>query len=106
MFSTMPSVYCSGPSHPGGTTSGHRPGPSFFEKSTPMPLAVMCTARIPDVIGQFARFCGEFLMIVPESGTMSAAGAGFGVGVGVGVGLELLPLNRMTSEPVNGPWHV
>src|SRR5437899_1749228 len=103
MFSTMPSVYCSGPSQPGGTTSGQRPGPSFFEKSTAMPLDVICTARIAEVIGQLASVAGELRMIALESGIMSAAGAG--VGVGVGVGLELL-LNRMFSEPLNSPWHV
>src|SRR5438093_11523997 len=101
MFSTMPSVYCSGPSQPGGTTSGQRPGPSFFEKSIAMPLDVMLTARIAEVIGQLARFSGELRMSALESGIMSAAGVGVGVGVGVG-----LLLNRMFSEPLNGPWHV
>src|SRR5438046_5507153 len=105
MFITMPSVYWSPPSQPGGTTSGQRPGPSFFEKSTAIPPAVIVTDRIAEVIGQLATFAGELRIVAFDSGIMSLACGGFGVGVGVGVGLELL-LNRMFSDPLNGPWHV
>src|SRR5262249_33107481 len=76
MFNTMPSVYCSGPSQPGGTTSGHRPAPSFFEKSTRTPSARMSTSVIEVVIGQRARSRGELRIVACDIGHMSGAAAG------------------------------
>src|SRR5262245_2504818 len=46
MFTHMPSVYCSGPLHPGGTPSGQRFGPSRRSKSTRMALPVKWTLVI------------------------------------------------------------
>src|SRR5438132_14364607 len=89
MFSAIPSVYCSEPSHPGGVKSGQRPGPVFFEKSTRTPLARMSTRPMPVVIGQRATSRGEFRIVAVLIGTMSlaAAGPGFGFGFGSGVGV-------------------
>src|SRR5215470_1092914 len=84
MFSTMPSVYCSGPSQPGGVVSGQRPGPLLFEKSTRTPPALMSTRPMPVVIGQRPRSRGEFRIVARLRLTMSAADAGTGFGSVVG----------------------
>src|SRR4029077_786329 len=91
MVSNLPSVYCSEPAQPGGTTSGHRPGPCFFENSTCTPLERMSIELIAVVTGQRARSRGEFRIVARPRLTMSAAdagerGSGSGLGVGAGVG--------------------
>ena len=53
MLRHMPSVYSSGPVNPGGMTSGQRPGPSRFEKSTSTPSDARLMLVIWVVIGQF-----------------------------------------------------
>src|SRR5437762_5029132 len=88
MFSTMPSVYWSGPLKPGGMTSGQRPGPACFENSTWTPFDRMSTTLIAVVTGQRARSRGELRIVARPRLTMSAelAGAFGGGGAGVGSG--------------------
>src|SRR5262249_49522030 len=89
MFSIMPSVYCSGPSHPGGVKSGQRPGPDFFEKSMRIALERMSSSGTAAGIGGLGRSRGEVRIVALVSGTMSLgdAGPGFGLGSGVGWGI-------------------
>src|SRR5206468_11032774 len=105
MFSAMPSVHCSGPSHPGGVMSGQRPGPSCFENSTCMPFGRISTTRIAVVIGQLGRVSGELRIVAELNGIMSAAAA---VGVGAGAGADgdgegEASANRRSVEPSIGP---
>ena len=79
----MPRVYGTEPSQPGGITSGQRPAPSRFEKSTCTPAAEMSTSVIDVVIGQVARSKGEFRIVEL---VRSNAGGGGGAGVGSGAG--------------------
>src|SRR5207247_2064546 len=80
MFNTIPNVYCSAPSHPGGVQSGQRPGPFCFENSkrnvslpsgVPVPLIVngqfwpACVAAPSYVIGMVAP--PSFPVIVPAT---------------------------------------
>src|SRR5262245_40641701 len=85
MFRTIHSVYCIGPSHPGGVTSGQRPGPSFFVKSTRTPPWPRSSSVIVAVAGQFATSAGEF-MIVARPRLMASFGAGPVGGTGEGTG--------------------
>src|SRR5262245_63845986 len=85
MFRHMPSVYCSGPDQPGGVTSGQRPGPSFFENCTAMPLDRMLSSVIVVVIGQLARSRGELRITACPMSMPSGPNDGGGVGGG-GVG--------------------
>src|SRR5262249_5330635 len=111
-FRHMPSVYCSGPSHPGGRTSGQRPGPSFFQNSTWTPAAFMSSSVMVVVIGQLARSNGEFNSV--ESVRSKAAGGGggggdggCGVGVGSGGGAGACADVRCSSSvPCTGPKQV
>src|SRR5690348_16200776 len=92
MFNAMPSVYCRGPSHPGGVTSGQRPAPWRFENSTWNPPELISIESIVVVIGQLAKSLGEFRSVawwrsmpsLGPAGVGSGAGGG-GAGAGVGV---------------------
>jgi len=59
MFRHIPSVYSSGPSHPGGVTSGQRPAPSFFENCTEIPSPRKLTDVIAVDTFHDARSDGE-----------------------------------------------
>src|SRR5262245_42200648 len=64
----MPMQYCSGPDHPGGKTSGHRPGPFFFENSRLIPATSSGPPRnsryvILVVSGQLPMLLGEFTIV-------------------------------------------
>src|SRR5882724_11854224 len=65
MFSTIHSVYSIPPSQPGGVTSGHRPGPSFFVNSTSTPADEKSSTEILAVIGQFATSRGTLITFTP-----------------------------------------
>src|SRR5712692_2420670 len=99
----MPSVYCNGPSKPGGVKSGQRPGPFFFENSTRTPLDCRSTDVIAVVIGQRARSLGEFWIVarLMLTTSLAAPGPGFGSGPGVGVGDPAGVANARFAE--NGP---
>src|SRR6185436_13510750 len=99
----MPSVYCSGPSQPGGVMSGQRPGPLFFEKSMRTPWDRMSIAVIAVVIGQRARSLGEFRIVarLRLTASFAATGPGFGSGPGVGIGEAAAVANARVCE--NGP---
>src|SRR5437868_6640254 len=84
MFIIMPSVYCSEPSQPGGVTSGQRPGPALFEKSTCTPLERISIPLIDVVIGQRPMSRGELRIVARARLTMSGATGPAGTGPGVG----------------------
>src|SRR2546430_2070489 len=112
MLTTIHTVYCSGPSQPGGTTSGQRLAPSFFVKSMRRPLPVKSIPVICAVIGQFATSAAEPPVITaecrsrPSDGPDGAGGGGGGGGVGSGVGGACGCGRRSTSVPCTGPRHV
>src|SRR5438105_12817606 len=86
MFIAIPSVYCSGPSQPGGVKSGQRPAPSCLENSTWTPLGRSSRTLMVVVIGQLPRSRGELRIITWLIPSLAGAG-GTGVGVeGVGAG--------------------
>src|SRR6185295_20168499 len=106
MFRHIPSVYSSVPDHPGGLTSGHRPGPSFFENSTSTPCGRISTVCSAVVIDQLARSVGELWSTAPDRFIMSDAWAGPGLGVGVGVGDGDPPPPGVRNDRIwdHAPW--
>src|SRR5689334_12269508 len=60
-FIAIHSVYCSGPLHPGGVTSGHRPGPDFLVNSTATPSLRIDSDVIVAVAGHAAAFGDEWI---------------------------------------------
>src|SRR5580704_15995083 len=87
MFSTIQSVYCSAPLHPGGVTLGQT---FCFVNSTCAPVGIRASRVSVAVAGQLATSDGELWMmarlrLIPSPGA-GAVGVGTGLGVGTGKG--------------------